>query len=235
MPRKGRLRKRRSHSPVKTPQKKDYGAGVRHPSLVAEAREIAKVKAAEKLSSRARQAAQLVGFYEALRGRAISASLTTEADWQSTRKVRSDAVPCLDRLRVLASDLSPSTLRRYAACLQYGLDKKLNVKAFARVLSERGLTALARLYDETRALPKREYRRDETYLLVATKQYFKQCLPCGSAQIPAGTTSNDGEFLLLIATPAGKSGSATLKFVSGDKRLVEAVLLMARPANLLKA
>lgn len=34
---------------------------------------------------------------------------------------------------------------------------------------------------------------------------------------------------------AAKSGSATLKFVSGDKRLVEEVLLMARPANLLKA
>lgn len=234
MPRKRSLRKGRSQRSAKTLQKKKYGIGTGHASQVAEARDIAKIEAAEKLSSRARQAAQLVGFYEALRGRAISASLTTEADRLATRKVRSDAVPCLDRLRVLASDLSPSTLRRYAACLQYGLDKKFSVKAFAGILFEHGLTALARLYDETRALPKREYRRDETYLLAATKEYFKQCLPCGSAQLPAGTTSNNSEFLLLIATPVAKSNSATLKFVSADKRLVEAVLLMARPANLLK-
>lgn len=235
MSRKPNLTKRSRLTIRKWHQKKKSHALPQHTSLLAEVQREVKIEAGEKMSSRARQMAQLIRFYEVIRNRAVSNALKAGADSTANRKARSDAVPCLDMVRVLSPELSASTLRRYAACLQYGLDAKLSVKVFARELSERGLTALARLYDEIRDLPKRKYRRDETNLLAATKQYFKQCFPCGSAQIPTRTTSNDGEFLLLIATPATKSGSATLKFVSGDKSLVEAVLLMARPVNLLKA
>jgi hypothetical protein len=70
------------------------------------------------------------------------------------RRVRSDAVPCLIGIWYLLGqpavkngNFPYGTLRRYAAAVQYGLDRKWSWGNFENNLEELGLTAMSQLYD----------------------------------------------------------------------------------------